>query len=255
MLGYATMTATLLPTDKPKRVVKAKKTEAIALTPDKTMAELPKVYKPLHEVSDFLSGIIVGIEQAKKEIADLENNILATQKLWQEEQENHQKEVINRDEQLRLANKREEEEYEYQRKMERKRSEDEFAEKKLAWERELQQRKEEIAAEKKELTELRVRVAAFDTEEQKAVKEAQTATAKELEEKYTNERKLREQEVKSEREILNLKIVSLTTENSRQSGEIQALKAALDEATRQLKDVAVKVIEGRTPKVIDSSEV
>ena len=49
--------------------------------------------------------------------------------------------------------------------------------------------------------------------------------------------------MKSEKELLVLKITNLTQENSRQSNEIAVLKKSLEEATRQLKDVAVKVIE------------
>jgi hypothetical protein len=32
------------------------------------------------------------------------------------------------------------------------------------------------------------------------------------------------------------------------------LKKAFDEATAQVKDIAVKVIEGRTPKIVPSTE-
>lgn len=249
------MTAVAAISDKPKKTMRTKKTEATTVAQSVAITELPKVYKPLSDIHDSLSDLIIKTEQAEKEIADLQNKILETQKFWQEEQREHEKQVVSRDEEFQLARKREEEEYEYQKKMDRKKAEDEFSERKSSWGKELSQRKEEIEADKKELQELRVKATSFESELQKAVKEAQIILTKELEERYSNERKLREQEVKSEKELLVLKIDSLTKENSRQAAEIETLKKAFDETTRQLKDVAVKVIEGRTPKIIDSSEV
>jgi len=239
--------------EKPKRVSRARKAESASgiFAP---VTATPSV-KPLIEVVDSLSGLVSKVEQARKEILELQEKISETQKSWFEEQKQHEKAISDRNSEEELARKREKEEYEYQMKIGRRKVEDEFNERKLAWERELQQRKEEVAAEKKELLELRTKVASFEAEIQKAVKDAQNVAVKELEEKYGNERKLREQEVKSEKEILGLKISSLTAENSRQAAEIETLRKALEEATRQVKDIAVKVIEGRVPKVIGTAEV
>ena len=101
---------------------------------------------------------------------------------------------------------------------------------------------------------LREKVAGFETEMTKAVKEAQTNLVKEMEAEYTTERKLREQEIKSEKEILNLKINSLVSDNARLTAEVESLKKALDEAARQVKEIAVKVIEGRAAKQTNTSE-
>lgn len=49
--------------------------------------------------------------------------------------------------------------------------------------------------------------------------------------------------------MLNLRIENLAQENSRQAREVELLKKALEEATRQLKDVAVKIIESSTSAV------
>ena len=83
-------------------------------------------------------------------------------------------------------------------------------------------------------------------EKEKAVAEAQEILQEELVYKFETERKLKEQENKSEKDILNLKIANLTSENNRLNGEIGILKKALEEATRQVKEIAVKVIESGT---------
>mgnify|MGYP001568907884 CR=1 FL=1 len=53
---------------------------------------------------------------------------------------------------------------------------------------------------------------------------------------------------KAEKEILALKIESLTANNERQVKEIESLKRAMEEARRQIKEIAVKVIESGSSK-------
>lgn len=45
-----------------------------------------------------------------------------------------------------------------------------------------------------------------------------------------------------------MKVANLEAENSRLNKEIEILKKSLDEATRQVKEIAVKVIESGQPK-------
>jgi hypothetical protein len=68
-----------------------------------------------------------------------------------------------------------------------------------------------------------------------------------LTEKFETERKMREREIKAEKEILNLKLESLAAENSKQATEIVNLQKTLNTATTQVKDIAVKVIEAGGP--------
>lgn len=242
--------------EKPKKTVRSKKVEQPVETDQVVLpTHASKISpQPLVGVLDYLSELTVKIEQTKKEIIDSQKEIADTKEGWTKEKVEYEREITARNTEMALARKREEEEYEYQKKVERRKTEDEFAEKKTQWEKQLREEKEKIETERKELVELRNRVGSFEAELQKAVKEAQSVTARDLEAKYANERKLREQEVKSEKDILALKIESLVAENNRQSVEIKTLKAAFDEATRQVKDIAVKVIEGRTPKIVGTSE-
>lgn len=108
--------------------------------------------------------------------------------------------------------------------------------------------KDVIAKEKQEPEMFRKQVAGFEGEKEKAIKEACNVLEKELSDQYTAEKKLREQEVRSERELLGLKIANLTSENTRVTNEIVMLKKSLEETTRQLKEIAVKVIESSSNK-------
>lgn len=81
----------------------------------------------------------------------------------------------------------------------------------------------------------------FDSQKDQAVQDAQEKLEKELSGQFDTERKLKEQEVKAE--------------NSRLTKEIEILKRSLDEATRQVKEIAVKVIEsGSQAKTQTTSE-
>lgn len=235
-----------------KKTTRTRKTAVSSLGTETT--KILPADQSLVGIADYLSSLILKVGQVKEEIEKFQKEIIETKTNWEKEKNEHEKHVSERDREVELFRKRDEEEYQYQWKMERKRIEDEFGERKAKWEKELLERKEEIEADKRELMDLREKVAGFESEMAKAVKEAQTNLAKEMEAEYATERKLREQEIKSEKEILNLKIDSLTSENVKLTSEIEVLKKSLDEATRQVKEIAVKVIEGRAAKQTNTSE-
>ena len=123
------------------------------------------------------------------------------------------------------------------------------------WEKELVEQKDNIEAERQELVKLRKLVEDFEEQKEKAVKEANSLLQKDLTNNFEIEKKLRDQEIKSEKEILNLRINNLSSENTRLINEISILKKALEEATKQVKDIAVKVIESSSSsKTLQSSE-
>lgn len=101
---------------------------------------------------------------------------------------------------------------------------------------------------------LRKAVAGFEAEKNKVVKEACVTLEKQLSEKFATEQKLRVQEANAEKEILSLKIETLTAESTKQAKEIDFLKRALSEATQQVKDIAVKVIESSNISIKASSQ-
>jgi chromosome segregation ATPase len=236
-----------------KKTTRARKTTSVAEpTSADTTSSMQKV-KPLENAFVIL---ISTITEAQEEYEMLQKQIKQTQETWEEDQRQRVIKMQERDEQEDLMRKREKETYEYDIKLARKKDEDEFLERKAKWERDLQLRKDEIDKEKQELADLREQVAGFETQLAKAVKEATEALRKYLNDSFVTETKLREQEIKSEKELLALKITNFTQENLRQAQEIATLKKSLENATAQLKDVAVKVIEssGNKPQAIGSQE-
>lgn len=194
-----------------------------------------------------LETLIADLSTAKNQLDKLQKEIEETKNSWLKEQETHQRLLHERNSEDETTRMREQETYDYEVKLARKKSEDEFAERKARWEKELTDRKEEIDHDKQELIELRKTVDAFPAEKDKVVKEATFALQKSLTEQFESQTKLREQEFKSEKDLLTLKISNLAAENSRQTKENESLKKQLDEATRQVKDIAVQVIHSNRP--------
>ena len=229
-----------------KKTTRARKT---ASTVDQTLIDTSLSSKALKPMEEAFTKLIAVIAATREEYEALQKQMSEVKDIWDKEQRSYKVQIAEMNQQEELTRKREKEMYDYEISLARKKAEDEFEERKDKWEKELQARKEEIAEERQELEMLRKQVAGFEEEKEKAVKEASLKLQKELTDQFATEKKLREQEVKSEQELLALKITNFTQENTRQSQEIAVLKKALENATSQLKDVAVKVIEAGSPTI------
>lgn len=240
-------------TTTPKRTTRTRKTA----TPTTTVSEIQStVTTPANSSSvvKLFEELAAKIMESKSEFDALQRQIEQTKLEWTREQKQHEVDLIQRNTQDELERKREEETYQYDTSLIRKRAEDEFEDRKLTWEKQLQQRKDELQKEKQELEQLRKMVSDFDSQQEQAVKDAQDLLKRQLTEQFETERKLREQEVKAEKEVLGLKIANLEAENSRLSKEMEVLKRSLEEATRQVKDIAVKVIESGSSQIKPQSQ-
>lgn len=210
-----------------------------------TPSEVKKVLqvKSLNPLLKAFDDLVERVVEGKNELAVLQKEVAEAREVWEKEKKDHERFLAEKMVGEELERQRKKEAYEYELTMVHKKAADEFTERKAKWERELSGRKEEIESEKRELAELRKTVAGFEVEEERAVKMACVGLEKELTQRFETEKNLREQEVKSEREILGLKIANLQEEKLRLGKELEALKKSLDESVRQLKEIAVKVIE------------
>lgn len=217
------------------------------------------IYSPQATPSDNivkqLDEIAEKISQSKFEYERLQKEIAQTKEAWVKEQQDYQRGIEEKSRLEELKRKQEEELYQYELFRKHKVAEDEFKDKKMDWDRSLQEQKDVIEEERKELPELRVLAENFEKEQQKAVREAEEILQKQLTSEFENEKKLKEQEVKAEKDIFNLKINNFSEENKRLSLEVDTLKKAIDQATSQVKEIALKVIESRSnptkPQVLE----
>lgn len=199
------------------------------------------------DFSQTINQLISQINQIQTEFENIQKEIVQAKERWIKEQKNHETEIVQRETQEDQNRKIEQEIYEYELLRRRKKAQDEFDDRKQEWQKELLSRKEEIEQDKRELAELRKRVEDFDRQILQATQSAQDQLQKELTQKFETDKKLTEQEFKSEKEILTLRIENLVAQNSQQTAEINSLKKALEDATRQLKEIAVRVIDASGP--------
>ena len=232
-----------------KKTSRARKTVIVPPEAAPVVKPVSSSLKNLKIHEETFADLLRLVNESKEEFITLQKEINEVRESWNKEQKDQEIAILERNQQEEIARKRESETYNYETTQVRRKSEDEFLEKKAKWERELETRKDELAKEKQELDELRKLAASSESEKEKAVKQAEVSLQKELSEEYAAERRLREQEVKGEKELLALRITNLTQENARQANEIASLKKSLENATAQLKDVAVKVIESGSSKV------
>lgn len=199
------------------------------------------------------SDLINKVNQSRVEFEALQEEIEQVKKAWLKEREDHRLEIEERTRREEREKREQQEAYTYETLRARKKTEDEFVDKKVAWEKQLRDEREIIEKERQELIELRKLTANFATEKDKAIKEAEVILQKQLTNQFGVDTRLREQEIKAQIDLLNLQIASLAAENTKQTKEIEALKRALDEATKQVKDVALKVIEFHRPLDVSQS--
>jgi hypothetical protein len=199
-----------------------------------------------------IDQLVVDYQEKQKSFeTDLFN---ARQEWTQEAEENKQKESEYA-ETLKKNRARELEDYEYKKALERKKLQDRFEEEcrlkekqnretqeslEKSWkEREavLKSQEEELSTLKKEVEQFQGRLT---TECTKAAKEA----TKEAEVKYNQEIERLKRDLLVEKQIGELKLKQLQESLANQQTHMNSLQAQLDEAKRQVQDIAVKAIEG-----------
>ena len=116
----------------------------------------------------------------------------------------------------------------------------------------LQLKKEELEKQDDDLKQLRKQAEAFPAELERQLKKAADATRAEEQGKAKVARDLTEKQAEGEQAVMNLKIITLEKMVKDQAEEIRALKSQLEQATRQVKDIAVSVIESRRPVANES---
>lgn len=188
-------------------------------------------------------------KKIKVEVETLENLIEAQNAQKQEfeaetaiKREDFQKEMQAKKE----AWKREQEEYEYELELNRKKEENEYAEKTAQREAELADKEKAMAAAQQELADLREKAAKFAAELETAARKAKEETERETRKEEQIKAELLKEKYDGERRIATLTIDTLKERVAALETETAALKTALASATQEVKDVAVKVIEGQS---------
>lgn len=220
----------------------------------------------VHEISvnaDSLAALLLAQKERKEKFESeitqkrqaLEEEISEKRLQWKKEQAEYEATTKEKDALSKKEKQRAEEEYNYSFQLKKKKETDEYEAKKTAQEKELQEKREAfdrdiaervsaLAAKEKEYNELKAKAISFPSELEKAVKDAEKAVLSGLEMKYKHEAALLSKEIEGERKLNKQMVDSLQAKIKEQDEMIRQLTQRTSEAGLQVRDIAVKAIEG-----------
>ena len=168
-------------------------------------------------------------------------------------------------EQKRKIWEREQEEYKYNLKIERKQADDlremERTKKKAVWQEEIDKKTNELTAQEenlnqrlKELENMKVEISGFPAKLELAIEKVKKEQALILQKDFAVQKQLAEQQRDSEKNILEAKIENLQEILKNQNLEITSLKKSLSEANQRAQNLATVIVENASGRPTKPSE-
>ncbi len=175
--------------------------------------------------------------------------------MWNEEESGRERERIEYEENLKKLRQREKEEHEYQKNIERKKEQDDCdeaqrqqerktKEKQEALEKSWQARESALKEREEEINRLRKEAAEFPEKSRLETEKTVAEAVKAAEAAHAQELLVLRKDAETEKRLSELKIKTLEETAARQFSQIEGLGQRLEEAKRQVQDIAVKAIEG-----------
>ncbi len=241
---------------------KAAKLAEIQQVVSEEVAQLSELHN-LEVSEDILDTLIQSYEDNEKAYQEeysqryevLSQELLELNNNWQKEQEEHQRNIKERNENLNRTRQRDAAEYKYDLELQRKLTNDEYAqeqkllnnqleEEKQTTEKQWSEREKIIADREKEFAELKAKVEAFPKDKETAIKKA-TEEGKGI---ATYQAKVKSdlygKEVEGQKRFYEQRLQSLEQTITNQQTRLENLSRQLESALRQVQDLAVKAIEG-----------
>jgi hypothetical protein len=214
-----------------------------------------KELERLHKIDVAATAIDQLVHDYSRQKDELEAETAMQRTAWGEEQKQTERDAKEQEDILKKQRQREAEEYEYRKALERKKAQDKYdeeikllaranKEKQEALEKSWREREAALKASEEELQRLRKEAEEFPArlrqESEVAAAEAVRATEQKLEQRIL----LLSKDSEGEKRLADLRIKALEENLTRQSAQMAALEKQLEEAKRQVQEIAVKAIEG-----------
>ncbi|MBM2806644.1 MAG: hypothetical protein HW419_4537 [Deltaproteobacteria bacterium] len=209
----------------------------------------------LHKIDTAATAIDYMIQDYESQKEKLGAEISAQRIAWSEEQLQRSREEKEYEDNLKKLRQREVEDYEYKKALERKKAQDKYDEEMRALEKKNKEKQEDLEKswkqreaalkdKEEEWSRLQKEIDGFAVRLKTEVDLAVTNAVNAAEQKFEQERTLLKLNGESEKRLSELQIKALQDTVARQSAEIEKLQVQVDEAKRQVQDIAVKAIEG-----------
>ncbi|MBI3890448.1 MAG: hypothetical protein HY303_02845 [Candidatus Wallbacteria bacterium] len=209
----------------------------------------------LHKIDVAATAVdqIVGEHRLKKE--EFEQASTKQRAEWDEEKRQREQDAKTYEETLKKQRQREVDDYEYRKTLERKKAQDKYEEERRDFERanrdkqeELerswQQRETTLKEREEELARLRKEAEEFPERLRKEVEKARADAAKATEQTFKHQLALLEKDRTAEKGAAELQLKALTDSRALQAAQVESLQKQLDEAKRQVQEIAMKAIDG-----------
>lgn len=199
------------------------------------------------------------IEATKISLDTLNQDIEVTRQTWTEEQVRRSKEddMARRERQVKWA--REEEQYKYEREQAHKKLEDDFnariqeatkqntlqAE---ALQRSWEKREADLKSKEQEFTTLRAEVEAFPAKLKAEVQKAESIVGNVMKKDFEMERKLLEANFNNKIQLAEAQVASEKMKTVELEKQVASLKAQLDMAQKDIKEISTKALESASSR-------
>lgn len=209
----------------------------------------------LHKIDIAATSLDQMVQDYERERERLEEEIQTRRSEWEQEARAAERERKEAEEALKKQRQRENDDYEYKKQLERKKAQDKYDEEMRLREKQneerqeelergwaqreaaLKEKEEELARLRREVEEIPKRLAA---ERESALAEATRQAAAGYEQQIL----VLQKDAQAERKVAELQVKTLEETLKRQAEHILSLEKALEEAKRQVQEIALKAIEG-----------
>jgi colicin import membrane protein len=209
----------------------------------------------LHKIDIVAASLDNMLQDYHSKKEELESEIASQRAAWEEEEISRAQGQKDFEDNLKKQRQRELEEYEYKKALERKKAQDKYEEeirllekkdkeKQENLEKSWQQREAVLKEREAEWMQLKKEVDEFPTQLKEEVDAAVTAALKSAELRFEQQMTLLKKDGESEKRIAELQIQALKNAGERQAAEIAKLQTQIEEAKKQVQEIAVKAIEG-----------
>jgi colicin import membrane protein len=214
-----------------------------------------KELERLHKIDIAATALDQMVEEYHAEKAQFEAEISSQRAAWDNERLERERDQKESEEALKKQRQREIENYEYQKNLERKKAQDKYEEdvrlqekknkeKQEILEKSWQQRETALKEKEEEWARLKKEVDEYPARAKREVDAAVKAAVQVAEQKFEQSFALSRKDAEGEKRLAEMQIKSLQETVARQTAEIEALHHQMDEAKKQVQDIAVKAIEG-----------
>jgi colicin import membrane protein len=209
----------------------------------------------LHKIDVAATALDQLVEDYARQKEQLGAEVAAQRAAWTEEARQTERDRKEQEETLKKQRQREIDEYEYKKALDRKKAQDKYEEevkllenqnkqKQESLERSWREREAALKEREEELLRLKKEAGDFPARLQQESERIAAEATRAAEQKWEQQITLLKKDNETEKRVAELRIKTLEETLARQAAQTEGLQKQLDEAKRQVQEIAVKAIEG-----------